>query len=186
MKLNFRVSLLFVLSVFSIARESGAVLPDLCDGHNLFMFFKDRKDWVSARDDCILRGGRLALINSAETHDAIKTHIRNIDELWNAAGGGYWFGLNDRDNEGTYVFEGSAGVELTYHDGWCSEKVGRRIVNQPNNNTAKNPDGQDCAQLWRNNKKKPKYDFDDAYCDNRKGYICEIVNSQDCGSGNLG
>ncbi|XP_006818937.1 salivary C-type lectin 1-like [Saccoglossus kowalevskii] len=184
MRHNICIRLVIMACVLHLSSLMNAAATDLCDGDTLYKFFKIKKTWDSAREECEFLGGRLAFINSESTHEKIRSHLNSVGNLMNSAGKGYWFGLNDIDNEGTYTFVGTGGIELTYDAGWSSER-GRQ---QPNNSMKKDPNGQDCVQLWEQppSPQTPKWNFDDAYCSNKKGYICEIQNSGCGGGGNLG
>lgn len=134
-------------------------------------FYETKKAWSQAREHCAnyTIGGQLAVINSKAVHRLFKRYIKSEPTLKTPKG--YWIGANDIENEGFFVF--TDGSELTYQNGWHQQVVGGKSISQPNNNNAKSPDGQDCVQLWKHPRSKPKWNFDDSYCFRRLAYICE-------------
>ncbi|XP_077869498.1 C-type lectin domain family 19 member A-like [Saccoglossus kowalevskii] len=75
---------------------------------------------------------------------------------------GFWFGLDDRDNEGSFVWSDGSALDTTGFTKWAN--------GQPNNNVQQSSGGQDCIQLW----KDAYLTWDDAYCERKKGFICEF------------
>ncbi|XP_002731030.1 C-type lectin mannose-binding isoform-like [Saccoglossus kowalevskii] len=152
---------------------------EVCDPSNgmRYKFFYDLKyTWLAAKDACALDSGVLAKIDDSDLHKRFRRYINSENDIKNPMGGGYWFGLNDRLVEGSFVFIDD--TPLSY-DGWSSRKVGKKTVTQPNNNVQKDCHGQDCGQLWQFPKKRNKnatWHFDDAYCLDKKSFICMYEN----------
>jgi hypothetical protein len=141
-----------------------------------------RKRWVDARDACIEDSGSLVTISDAALHKRFRRHINKYSGALMPQGKGYWTGLNDRIVEGSFIFTHDDSL-LSYNSGWNSRKIGFKIITQPNNNVVKDRYGQDCVQLWREpkkGKKKPTWDFDDAYCSDKKSYICMYETDSEC------
>ncbi|XP_002742249.1 perlucin-like protein [Saccoglossus kowalevskii] len=128
-----------------------------------YHLFTDEMFWLEAQTYCADKlGGILARIPNKETDDLIRNHI-----ISSGAGDvvqtGFWIGYNDIRAEGEYEW---AGGKLLCQDyvNWAN--------NEPNNNTKKRLEGQDCVQL----RKAVNFLWDDEYCDYRKkGFICETA-----------
>ncbi|XP_077986252.1 perlucin-like protein [Glandiceps talaboti] len=130
----------------------------------------------AADDICAEYGGSLANLktnasNTAVVNLIIDKHLYNTSCI---AKSGFWIGLNDIAEEGVYVW--GDGEPL----GDCDNPYTNWAKGEPDNNTKKDPKGQDCAQLWF----KPNRhggivgEWDDEYCNHRKkGIICEIPRS---------
>lgn len=155
------------LKSLNTKQVAGTGYGPMCQGHYMNIYI-DPVTWEEARQSCNNLGGQLAKIQDAETHQMIKDFIdeERLGREIAANGKGLWIGLNDIDVEGSFVWADGEGllddILCNPYEGWA--------INEPNNNTKKNPNGQDCVQLW----KARGYDWDDAYCDYTKGYICEF------------
>ncbi|XP_070544263.1 perlucin-like protein [Ptychodera flava] len=143
--------------------SSDSVLCDCAE----YVFFKELADWVTANDACTANGGRLAEIHDRETDVLIRQTINNPDNNLKDGLTGYWIGLTDRASENTFVWTSGQELEDCSYENW--------VRNEPNNNTKKNVDGQDCVQLWA----RRGFRWDDAYCNKEKGYIC-MYQVADC------
>ncbi|XP_070581707.1 perlucin-like protein [Ptychodera flava] len=124
---------------------------------------------------CADRGGRLANLNTKEIDDCVRDFIsdNNLDEppCINKPQWGFFIGLTDVDNEGTFVWNN--GIEI------CGSTYSNWAPREPNNNTRKDPNGQDCVQLWYRFGNNGKWD--DEYCNCRpKGFVCEIPTDCCC------
>nr|XP_006817737.1 PREDICTED: IgGFc-binding protein-like [Saccoglossus kowalevskii] len=139
----------------------------LCVGERYFEVNTDKVTWSMARDTCEARGGMLAKLNTEMTDTQVR---RNIEQNNLGAGisTGFWFGLNDGENEGSFIWSDGTSLNNGDYSNWA-----RR---QPNNNMKNSPTGQDCAQLW----KKVGYKWDDNNCDNLAGYVCEYSFATAC------
>ncbi|XP_077993915.1 salivary C-type lectin 1-like [Glandiceps talaboti] len=80
---------------------------------------------------------------------------------------GFWIGLNDLKVEGHFVWS-----YYNVRQGLCDEDYEHWAQGEPNNNTKKDPNGQDCVQLWFRGNRNGQWD--DEYVDYRpKGAVCE-------------
>ena len=91
---------------------------------------------------CKLRGGTLANLGDWWVDQNVRDFIakNHLDGPPCITGYGFFIGLNDRDDEGNYVW--SNGEPL------CPGSYTNWAPGEPNNNDNLDPDGQDCAQLW--------------------------------------
>ncbi|XP_070532391.1 perlucin-like protein [Ptychodera flava] len=128
-----------------------------------------------AEAKCRERGGSLANLVDAQIDSMVRAFIagNGLDgpPCINKPTWGFFIGLTDADSEGTYVWNN--GIEI------CGNGFTNWAPGEPNNNTNKDKDGQDCVQLWY----RRGYDglWDDEYCNFRpKGFICEIPNHCCC------
>ncbi|XP_006825858.1 C-type lectin mosGCTL-1-like [Saccoglossus kowalevskii] len=129
-----------------------------------YQIFTDEVFWAEAESYCHdYLGGNLARIHNDETNTLILSYIESSG-AGDAIATGFWIGLNDIRNEGVYVW--SNGGETCYGLDYIPWGNG-----EPNNNTKKDSNGQDCVQL----RKSMNWSWDDDYCSYRpKGFICEI------------
>ncbi|XP_002735728.1 von Willebrand factor-like [Saccoglossus kowalevskii] len=143
------------------------VTDKICVGPRYFEVNTEKVDWLTAKDTCENRGGMLAKIDTKSVDTQIRRYISEYEFDLSVANG-FWFGLNDIDNEGTFVWtDGTALVDGDF------TRWARR---QPNNNVAKNPLGQDCVQLW----KKKAFKWDDNNCNEAAGFVCEYSFATAC------
>lgn len=124
--------------------------------------------WVLANSSCVDGGGRLAMLKTRSIDRLVINYIRQND-LESHVNTGFWIGLNDRDNEGDYVWSDDEAVSYT---NWAD--------GEPDDNDKRDTNGQDCVQLWKSDDLK----WDDDYCGDgpfgrKKGFICEYIK-QDC------
>nr|XP_006811311.1 PREDICTED: von Willebrand factor-like [Saccoglossus kowalevskii] len=137
-------------------------IPDtVCVGCRHFEINTDEVTWATAKSNCESQGGRLAMIDTQVVFNNIRKYIfgNQIDDEIRK---GFWFGLDDIDVEGSFVW--SDGTPLGDFTKWAKR--------QPNNNVRSDPNGQDCAQLWKLKTLK----WDDTYCSQKNGYICEYTD----------
>nr|XP_006823881.1 PREDICTED: macrophage mannose receptor 1-like [Saccoglossus kowalevskii] len=124
--------------------------------------------WDEAIAECASLGGTLARIPDKRTDDFITQYIRDSG-LGDQVDTGFWIGLNDRNEEDN--FKWINGGEVCYTN-WGE--------GEPDNNTNKNPQGQDCGQL----RKTTDFKWDDEYCTGvdirEKGFICEVQGMLVC------
>ncbi|XP_070557330.1 lectin BRA-3-like [Ptychodera flava] len=134
--------------------------------------------YTYAEDQCAQRGGYLANLDNAYIDSLVKDFISAEDldgpPCINKPSFGFFIGLNDTVTENTFVWTNGNVI--------CDGDFTNWAPGEPNNNMNKDPDGQDCVQLW--------YRFghdglwDDEYCNFRtKGYICEIPTNCCCSEG---
>jgi len=118
-------------------------------GPGSFLYVSSPKKWVDAEADCAARGTHLATITS----EMDVTQARNAAVAGGASTVSYfWIGLNDRANEGTWVW--SSGATFDYEN-WA--------FREPND-----WNGEDCAHVW---------DRDDTWndngCESQYPFLCD-------------
>ncbi|XP_002739661.2 low affinity immunoglobulin epsilon Fc receptor-like [Saccoglossus kowalevskii] len=120
----------------------------------------DEVNYASAESTCASGGGELAVLNTQPKFQSVRKFIvdNNLDDNVQK---GFWFGLDDRDNEGSFVWSDGSAVSAGFTK-WAS--------GQPNNNVQLSSDGQDCVSMW----KEAFLTWDDTYCTQIRGFICEI------------
>ncbi|XP_002741352.1 struthiocalcin-2-like [Saccoglossus kowalevskii] len=157
--------------VDELQQRQDAVTPSfgpICEGRN-YQIYLDPLNWSAAKLKCEINGGMLAKIRSQDIHVAIVDYIKEAkltSTIVNDAGKGLWIGLGDKDEEGRYMWVDGEELDLnecSQYQGWAAD--------EPNNNDKKDDNGQDCVQLW----KMRQFDWDDGYCNDSKGYICEYA-----------
>ncbi|XP_070578072.1 C-type lectin BfL-2-like [Ptychodera flava] len=135
-----------------------------------YKLFLNPLSWEEARQACEDDGGMLAIIRDQTVHQFIKDYITEAKLKSSIAqnGKGLWIGLNDKEEEGRYVWVDGEVLDSDDPDTYAPWADG-----EPNNNEKKDSNGQDCVQLW----KSRDFAFDDAYCENvvDKGYICQYT-----------
>ncbi|KAI8486382.1 Sushi, von Willebrand factor type A, EGF and pentraxin, partial [Branchiostoma belcheri] len=114
-----------------------------------YRFSTVRETFNSAQEICGYDGGRLATIEESETNDFILQKIR--DEL---ALDSVWIGLNDRQEEGNYVWSDGMEASTGYTD-W--------YPHQPDN--YRGP-GEDCVEI------RPS-GWNDRNCAEKLRFVCE-------------
>eukprot|EP00058_Branchiostoma_floridae_P004563 XP_002590051.1 hypothetical protein BRAFLDRAFT_129759 [Branchiostoma floridae] len=114
-----------------------------------YMFSANKMAYHDAEKNCLDQGATMAVIKDQFTHNYLVTHIRNtVDES-------HWFGLNDRQAEGTWVW--TDGGALGDFNVWHSR--------EPNS-----AGDEDCAEL----RKVYSYDWNDLSCTAQQHYICQL------------
>ena len=117
-----------------------------------YLFCTGARTWTEARTYCRNRVRyRLATVGTQAEHDF----------LWTEAGrsGNWWIGLNDREDEGTWVWDSGGSATFRY---WAD--------NEPNNGNGSGE--QDCTRLWSNTDGR----WDDYWCNRDQNYICEATH----------
>ncbi|XP_070535180.1 lectin BRA-3-like [Ptychodera flava] len=112
--------------------------------------------------------GRLASLRNPRIDYEVRKHIldNDLDKSPCITVYGFWIGLSDALVEGEFIW--SDGIPHCVNSDFRNWAPG-----EPNNNTKRDDDGQDCVQLWFRNNNKGLWD--DEYCDYRpKGIVCEI------------
>lgn len=113
------------------------------------------KTWKNAREYCQLYGGDLAVIDSKDKENSTVNYL--INNLKEDSNMGFWIGLKDSNEEGTWRWtNGTILVEGYWDDG------------EPNNN---NNGAEDCAALYR--KENFFMAWKDAQCETAIKWICE-------------
>ena len=92
----------------------------------IYTVHSEHKDWLDAQSTCQSEGGELVSIHNQAEAELVR-------KLADKSGSGtFLIGLNDRDNEGSFVW--SDGTPVDYTNWW---------QNEPNNHGA----GEDCAHM---------------------------------------
>ncbi|CAH1255133.1 CSMD3 [Branchiostoma lanceolatum] len=115
----------------------------------------EHENFRSAQTICGKEGGRLATIPNKNTNDFLLQKIRAV----HGYEGGYWIGLNDMENEGTFVWsDGSTLSQATAFADWNP--------GQPDNHQS---DGEDCVHM----DKRKEYMWNDMSCGDKAHFVCE-------------
>ncbi|CAG2228217.1 unnamed protein product [Mytilus edulis] len=129
-------------------------------GNACYKFTPDGpKHWTTAKTFCNSIGGYLAIIETSEEDELLKSYVANIV----VPSKDYWIGGSDLATEGVFIWE-NTNVNLptsTLFQGW--------LLNQPDNNDG----NQHCMMLAH------QFDFkwNDATCDHPRDYI-EVPTSE--------
>ncbi|KAE8608329.1 hypothetical protein XENTR_v10011466 [Xenopus tropicalis] len=115
-----------------------------------YLSFEETKHFHEANEDCIAKGGTLAIPRDAEENNA----LRDYGKKSLRGSGEFWLGINDMVNEGKFVDVN--GVAITYFN-W---------ERPPNGGKRKN-----CALLNQASQGK----WVDEVCRSLKKYICEFI-----------
>ena len=131
--------------------ESFIVPTSGCDaiseGGRCFSYFTHHgKNWADAREMCMAWGGDLATFTSLEEYNLMYSTITGSAFCW--------LGLNDIENEGTWVWaDGDASTYRNWHPG------------QPDDHSG----SQDCSWTWNNKL------VDDVQCNGQ--YSCSFCST---------
>ncbi|XP_072169955.1 alpha-N-acetylgalactosamine-specific lectin-like [Diadema setosum] len=125
-------------------------------GDYCYRMFGAGKTWTAARDHCLNHGGNLASVHSEGENNFLY-------ELWRSSvptpTSGFWFGLNDIDSEGTFVWSDGSPVDYT-----------KWIPGQPTNYGG----NEDCGHVWyRDAQTDTTRDWNDAPCSSEVSFICQ-------------
>jgi uncharacterized repeat protein (TIGR02543 family) len=123
-----------------------------------FQIIEGSYTWHEAKADAEARGGRLAVLNTAERIAASKKTLSSPGSLSD-----YWIGLSDQDNEG--VWKWITGEILTSYD-W---HLATGEPNNGNGNGAEN--GAQTRSSWG-------WSWNDAPLSTTTGYLLELPRSQ--------
>jgi len=123
-----------------------------------FQIIEGSYTWHEAKADAEARGGRLAVLNTAERIAASKKTLSSTGSLSD-----YWIGLSDQDNEG--VWKWITGEILTSHD-W---HLATGEPNNGNGNGAEN--GAQTRSPWG-------WSWNDAPLSTTTGYLLELPRTQ--------
>nr|XP_006815389.1 PREDICTED: uncharacterized protein LOC100369221 [Saccoglossus kowalevskii] len=115
-----------------------------------------KKTWQQSKSECENIGGVLASLHTQAIFQAVRSFILNGN--FDGKVKGYWIGLNDLNNEGSFEWLNGEPFDWTR---WANK--------QPNDNNQGSSGGQDCVQLW----KKTSYTWDDNSCHQKRGYVCQ-------------
>ncbi|XP_054469288.1 CD209 antigen-like [Anoplopoma fimbria] len=115
-----------------------------------------RKSWHDGRQFCKNQGGDLAVIDSREKHMAISGLINSNQDPYTSIGySGFWIGLTDVEEEGTWKW--LDGTRLT--EGYWNDY-------EPNNQG-----NEDCAAAYP--RSNPFKSWNDAPCNHDLKWICQ-------------
>lgn len=121
-----------------------------------------RKNWTQSREDCISRGGDLAVIDTWEEQAKVFEHIPRVSwtsTFWEY--GGVWIGLNDMETEGTWVWVNNKTLQTDgfWHPG------------DPNNYGVS---GENCVIISSANVHgNARFSWFDANCNVEREWLCE-------------
>ncbi|KAJ8040400.1 Alpha-N-acetylgalactosamine-specific lectin [Holothuria leucospilota] len=162
-----------IATLFSVAQ--GNCLPEWTEwnGHCYRYMSQYRKNWAEASNICKTESqknrGHLVTIESEKENEFLRNWWINI--LSPLKGGKWqyiWTGLNDIDEEGTFVW--SDGSHVTYTN-WGESQPDNRFNNS------------DCVTMVVRRASDPGK-WDDARCYGRRAYICEYTCT-DCENSNV-
>ncbi|XP_035671469.1 neurocan core protein-like [Branchiostoma floridae] len=114
-------------------------------------FRTPRLNYMAAKQACQDEGGTLAMIKDEATQTFLRTHLRGTSGHRQRS---YWIGLDDRDAEGTFLW--NDGTPLGEYDEFRSDAPNR---------------ARDCVTLWRT-RRVARWDIRD--CSVLKPYICQL------------
>ena len=121
-----------------------------------YIFVDLKSNWSDAERCCVEWGGHLASIHSDLENYAISS-LRDGQDLT-------WIGLNDIDNEGTFVWTDSTANDYTHFS-----------RNQPDNARGT----EDCVHLWHDGEQRDELTWNDLPCDqtsrnsHQTSYVCK-------------
>ncbi|XP_041828864.1 CD209 antigen-like protein E [Melanotaenia boesemani] len=121
-----------------------------------------RKNWTESSEDCVRRGGYLAIIDTWEEQANVFEHIPRVpwsSRFWEY--GGVWIGLNDIQTEGTWVWVDNTTLrgEGFWHPG------------DPNNYGVS---GENCVIISSANiHNNGRFSWFDANCKVEREWLCE-------------
>ncbi|XP_035661638.1 CD209 antigen-like protein C [Branchiostoma floridae] len=120
-----------------------------------FNFSTESKNYNDARLSCKAAGGHLAMPKDNATNAFL---VEQINVMYpNGSSGSVWFGLADREEEGSFVWEDGTPLGT----GWNNWNQG-----EPNNQHSR----EDCVE-WR---AKYGYKWNDVRCFTVHKYVCEV------------
>ncbi len=121
-------------------------------GDHFYAFCTEELDWVGAQEVCEEAGMNLLTVNDS----AEEEWAQGLAVSYDGEGYGWWMGLNDRENEGEFVWVSGEAVTYTNWDG-----------GEPNDANG----GEDCASLlhWD----VYDYQWNDLPCDVTIPFVCE-------------
>ncbi|CAH2324461.1 C-type lectin domain family 3 member A [Pelobates cultripes] len=115
-----------------------------------YLAFEETKHFHEANEDCIAKGGTLAIPRDADENSALRDYAKK----GLPGTGDFWLGINDMVNEGKFVDVN--GIAITYFN-WDRP---------PNGGKRKN-----CALLTHASQGK----WADEVCRSLKKYVCEFI-----------
>uniref|UniRef100_G3P102 C-type lectin domain-containing protein n=1 Tax=Gasterosteus aculeatus aculeatus TaxID=481459 RepID=G3P102_GASAC len=110
--------------------------------------------WENGRKDCRDQGADLVIIDSLEEQKFLSNFTTSRS----------WFGLSDKDIEGTWKWIDGTPLTAAY---WYRDAN----VVEPNNEGGGSIEGEDCADIEP--KPNPQYSWNDLSCNFALRWICE-------------
>lgn len=120
-----------------------------------YRYFAGPLNALAASDDCVVRGGQLASVHSAQELQQLNTAA--------PAAATFWIGLNDATAEAT-----GSGDDFVWSDG-SATSTGFAFpwqAGEPNSQG-----DEDCVQVYANNNQRH---WNDLSCGSSLGYVCDI------------
>ena len=146
----------FVYSTYLSILFSTFVHPDCSAGWVDFGEFcykvevTSKQNWMNARTDCLINGGDLASIHTAEEQKFVSNQVQWLGQ----PGDNFWIGLNDRTHDTSFQWSDSTSV------------IYRKWANgQPSDSGI---GGEDCAEM-----RYGRSAWNDENCENWYHYICK-------------
>ncbi|MEE6499862.1 hypothetical protein FKM82_003616 [Ascaphus truei] len=115
-----------------------------------YLAFEEVKHFHAANEDCIAKGGTLAIPRDADENNA----LRDYGKRSLPGAGEFWLGVNDMVNEGKFVDVN--GIAITYFNWDRSPNGGKR---------------KNCALLTQASQGK----WAEEVCRSLKKYVCEFI-----------
>ncbi len=119
------------------------------------------KSWAGAKRACESRGLRLVSINDEEEDEFLHGQLEALDF------GDTWLSLNDRANEGEFVWRDQSSIDD--YDNWDRRAYGDGHTEEPNDG---GEEGEGCGIMMMNNPVRASF-WDDRPCSNQYAYVCE-------------
>eukprot|EP00058_Branchiostoma_floridae_P019989 XP_002605479.1 hypothetical protein BRAFLDRAFT_92896 [Branchiostoma floridae] len=145
-----------VTSTYPFSRCYAGYIPDGYrerGGSYYKLFRTEKKDQGSAQETCEADGGNLVSVKTSSLNNFL---LDLMPEREN-----YWIGLNDKDSEGTWMWEDGSRLKSCDFTNWAPY--------EPNDNYGAYG-GQDCIHLWAGS----SFKWDDDECWKGKYFICQI------------
>ncbi|XP_078579149.1 hepatic lectin-like isoform X1 [Branchiostoma floridae x Branchiostoma japonicum] len=136
-------------------KEAGSVPDGYVErGGSYYKLFRTtKKNQASAQETCEADGGNLVSIKTSSLNNFL---LGLMPDRVN-----YWIGLNDKDSEGTWMWEDGSRLKSCDFTNWAPY--------EPNDNYGAYG-GQDCIHLWAGS----SFKWDDDECWKGKYFICQI------------
>ncbi|KAL5009101.1 hypothetical protein ScPMuIL_014682 [Solemya velum] len=143
------------LVIFLALQVVAVTLAADCDsgweayGHSCYKFQRRETNFENAKTRCEAKGAHLVRIEDANENDWIRSQIDTIGANW-------WIGLNDKETEGTFVWNDCPGQQ-THFTNWMSGEPNQHDGNQ-----------EDCVQIIHSSG-----EWNDVPCSKTIKFICE-------------
>ncbi|XP_077981630.1 uncharacterized protein LOC144436659 isoform X2 [Glandiceps talaboti] len=136
-----------------------SVIVEFCVGTR-YAVYPECKSWFEAVVLCQEKGGNLAIIPDAVTHN----HVVSLIHQGGHNDVNFWINAHDTNSEGHWTT--TNGDPIPYQN-WAE--------GEPNNygGHARCGGYQDCTQLWS---ERDNFEWDDEICCQSNGYVCEFLD----------